>query len=65
MQKSVDERAAGDASPGMNYHPGGLVDHHDVVVLIEHNQRDGLGFRLDGGARGGLHANGVALAKAQ
>jgi hypothetical protein len=41
-QDGVDQGAGGMPRPGMHDHPGRLVDHQDVGVLIEDVQRDGL-----------------------
>jgi hypothetical protein len=69
-QQTVDERAVGVAGTGMDDHPGGLVDHDDVVVDVHDLERDaGVGLRwadarhlghvdLDGLAGGEAHLAG-------
>ncbi len=75
MQQGVDQGAVGVAGRGVSGHAGRLVDDDQVVVLIEHDQRDVLGLRRCGsgrrqvdliaagdGLRGGIaHGDAVAL----
>ena len=50
-EQRVDERLVGVAGGGMDDQAGGLVDHDDVVVLVEDREREVL--RLDGRRSGG------------
>lgn len=47
----VDQSAVRIARCGMHHQPGGLVDDDEVVVLIDHVQRDILALRLGGYGR--------------
>src|SRR5262249_11198675 len=40
VQQRVDDRAAAVTRPGVHHHAGGLVDHHDVGVLVKDRQRE-------------------------
>ncbi len=51
-QQRVDQRAGRAARRGMDDHPGGLVDHDQVIILMRDDQRNGLGPRLDRLGRG-------------
>ena len=45
VQQRVDQRAARMARRRMDDHPRGLVDHDEVVVLVEDRQRQRFGLR--------------------
>ncbi len=50
-QEPVDERASGMPGTRMNDQPGGFVEHHQVLILIDHVQSYGL-WGQHGGRRG-------------
>ncbi len=69
VQQRVDQRAAiafvvGSACPGVDHHARGLIHHHQVVIFIEHVERDVFGH---GAQRRRLRVaeNGDALAAFQ
>ena len=51
----VDQRAAVVAVAGMDHQAGGLVDHQEVVVLIDNVERNRLGLDLDAAPLVGHH----------
>ena len=63
-QQRVLQRLVGVAGAGMHDQPGGFVDDEDVLVLVRHHERNGLGFRcrfLGHGAGNGDHFTAVDL----
>ncbi len=62
-QQRVDERARVVAGRGMRDQPGGLVDDQQVVVLVQHGQRDALGDER--GVHGGRLLPGDHVRRAQ
>ncbi len=62
-QQGVDQGAGGVAGARVDHQPGRLVDHEDVLVLVQHRQRDvlrlgvGLGLqrRIQGGQLAAAH----------
>ena len=47
VQERVDERAGAVAVGRVDDHPGGLVDDQEVVVFVDHIERDRLGAGFD------------------
>ena len=45
-EQRVDQGAARVARRGMGHEAGGLVDDEQVVILVDHGQRDGLGLQV-------------------
>jgi hypothetical protein len=58
------QRAPGMAGPGVDDHPGGLVEDEDVVVLVDDGERDRLGLELGGRRRRDLDVHALATAQA-
>ena len=54
MQQRIDERARMHARAGMHHHPRGLIDGHQIVVLVEHGERNIFGCGAQGRRVGGL-----------
>ena len=44
VEQRVHQRAAGMAGRRMDHHPGRLVDHHEIAILVDDPQREILGF---------------------
>src|SRR6266566_4902637 len=59
-EKRIDECAASMACAGVDRHARGLVDDENVVVFVEHVQRDGLRFSAELRARLRVHCNALA-----
>src|ERR1022692_3412539 len=43
-EQRVDQRAGMHSGAGVHHHACGLVDGHEVLVFVEHAQRNGFGF---------------------
>lgn len=57
MQQSVNQRSGMDARAGVDHHAGGLIDGDEVVVFIEHRERDVLWRGLQRRERRGVHVD--------
>ena len=62
VQERVDEGAVGVARGGMDDHAGGLVDDHEVRVVVEDFEWQRLGPRHRRGGRGDHDAYDIAVA---
>ena len=51
VEERVDQRPLPRAGSGMDHQPRGLVDHDQVVVLVDDDERDVLGLGPGGGGR--------------
>jgi hypothetical protein len=60
MQERVDQRARGRPRRGMDDHARGLVDDHEVGILVQDLQRDRFGHGVD--LRRLLHGDGDGVA---
>src|SRR5690348_18266064 len=64
-EKSIYHRAARVSCACMNGHPGGLVDHNHVRVLVENIERNYLGFGLQWRTRLRIDCNLLAGVQAK
>ncbi|MCW0424878.1 hypothetical protein NB713_002821 [Xanthomonas sacchari] len=63
VQQGIDQGAAGIAGARVHHQPGRLVQHDDLVVLVQHLQRDVLGQGVGLGVQHRVQAGDLAAAQ--
>jgi hypothetical protein len=58
MQQSVDQRSFVMPCPGVNHHSSGLIDYHDIVILIQDGERQFFGTGFERRKVRGLYSYG-------